>query len=728
MNVEQVKKWIAAKEPAPVETAWLEAVAESAPAAEMAAVLEALVAAGQLDTAETLALTMLDDGTSAMEPAKVLEYVKAFTLAIVESDQLRTRAADLYKKIHGGHELFEAIFESAGLLGKQSPRRAFRTLDVCLGIVADSYLAHRYEGHVVKYRGFNKIMGQFEIADASGRTTRLEPKALADEYDLVDPRDFRVLCQHRVEELAKIIESDPAAVLIGVCMSRGGRIGADDLKEWLVPQHLGKDAWSGWWGRARTAAKRCPQLSLEGRSPIMINYHPAGLTLEAELLPVVQAAKTPREHQAALDQYIREAKGRKLPVDRAFAGKIINSLAEQAEQFKTRRPADALTAALALDEAIASGLPKPAKPYPAAVDILEAAAKPAQAVAELEDSGLWPAALDALAHRHDAHAQLVALLEMTPNGLLEQVTARLIAAGQGDVIGQAVAEAAMDPEHNLELIIWLWKGPSNVPANAPSRIELMTKMVKLVADLDRRWDVDNAYRKDLYQRIRTAIGASDFGIFRQAVATMDEHVAATTKRLIERTDGLADSVRSNSLEILRDAYPGLFYTKEKVAPWLDESAIWTTETALVRREAEYRDLVDVKMLANAQAIGAAAEHGDLSENSEWKFALEERDMLKQRQLKMEDELSRARIIRKEDIPPASVGIGSRVLLKRLGDGKEVEMAFLGPWDSDMENGIYSYQTRMGQDLMGKIVGDTVTLKMEDAEGEYRIERITPALE
>lgn len=727
MNVEQIKKWVAAKEIASVESAWLEAAAEPAAAAEMGAVLEALVAAGQLDTAETLAMTMLEEGAAGMEPAKALEYARAFTLAITDSDELRTRAADLYKKVYGAHARFAEIFDSAGLLGKQSPRRAFRTLDVCLNITAESYLAHRYEGHVVKYRDFNTLMGQFEAADANGRSIRLEPKALADEYDLVDARDFRVLCQHRVEELQKLLQSDPAAVLIGVCMSRGGRIGADDLKEWLVPQHLSKDEWNGWWGRARTAAKRCAQLSLEGRAPIMINYHPGGLTLEAELLPVVQAAKTPREHQAVLAQYLREAKGRKLPIDNAYVGKIIHSLAEQAESFKLRRPADALMAALALDEATALGLPKPAKAYPTAAEILAAAAKPAQAVAELEASNLWPAALDALAHRPDGHAQLIALLEMTPNALLDEVTARLRAAGQADVITQAVTDAALDPEHNLELIVWLWKGPQEPPANSPTRVELLTKMVKLVADLDRRWDVDNAYRKDLYLRIRTAIGAADFNIIRQTVATMDEHIAATTKRLVERTDGLADSVRANTLEILREAYPGLFYVREKVDPWLDEAAIWTTEKALVRREAEYRDLVDVKMLTNAQAIGAAAEHGDLSENSEWKFALEERDMLKARQLKMEDELTRARIIRKEDVPTETIGIGARVRLRRISDGKELTMSFLGPWDSDMEQGIYSYQTKMGLDLMGRRVSDTVTLKMEDAEGEYRIEEIGAAL-
>ena len=102
-------------------------------------------------------------------------------------------------------------------------------------------------------------------------------------------------------------------------------------------------------------------------------------------------------------------------------------------------------------------------------------------------------------------------------------------------------------------------------------------------------------------------------------------------------------------------------------------------------------------------------------------------MLAARKMKMEEELSRARVVHPQDVPAGTVGIGSRVLLKRISDGVEVEMAFLGPWDADHQKGIYSYQARVAQDLMGRPAGEELILRIEGAEDTYRIEKIWSAL-
>jgi transcription elongation GreA/GreB family factor len=280
---------------------------------------------------------------------------------------------------------------------------------------------------------------------------------------------------------------------------------------------------------------------------------------------------------------------------------------------------------------------------------------------------------------------------------------------------------------NLEVFLWLWQVPATPPAGLPSRGELLSRFLKALGDVIRMWDLDAPRRKALWQRVRAALSAADYAPFRSAVEQMDEHVGATVKRQVERMDGLAQSVRESMLQILRERFPALFFSREKINPWEDEGAIWTTEAALRKHEAEYKDLVEIKIPANARAIGAAAEHGDLSENSEWKFAIEERDMLGNRQGKMIEELARVRVIIPQEVPTDSVGIGSRVHLKRASDGKEVVMAFLGPWEGDPEKGIYSYQTRMAQDLMGHAVGEEIVLKLEGEEEAWRIDRIGSAL-
>ena len=151
--------------------------------------------------------------------------------------------------------------------------------------------------------------------------------------------------------------------------------------------------------------------------------------------------------------------------------------------------------------------------------------------------------------------------------------------------------------------------------------------------------------------------------------------------------------------------------------------LWTTEASLHRQEAVLTELVEITLPANSRAIGAAAERGDLSENSEWQYAVEEQRRLNARVAQLRDDLTRARIIRADDIPDDQVSVGSHVVL-RGSDGREVELTILGPWESDVEKRIYNYKTPLAQSLLGADVGVQVTLKLTGTEDEYVIERIS----
>ncbi len=729
MNVEQMRQMIAAGDWKALESAWMQAAGEGAKPAELASVLEAAVAAGQAEAAQTMAWALLAEraeAAGAKPPAELLELARALLTAVPPSDELRTQAADLYRAAHAGKPHLDAIIEASGLLGVQSPRRALQTLDVCLAIGPGSYLANRFDGRVVKIERFNETLGEFDLAGPAGQVLHIDPKNLADEFEPVGETDFRVLAQHRPEELGKLLAGDIAAVLVGICEMHNGQIDAAALKEMLVPRYIAAGEWSDWWSKARTAARRCPNLALEGRSPVVIKYHAGGLTLEQEMAGAVAAAKTPLDKLAVVQQYVREARDRKTSVDATFIAPVVSSLGEQARAFKANRPADALAAALAVDAAEALGLPRPAAAFPSPKEIIESCPHPAEVVAELAEAPVWKGALDALETRSDAADQLEALLRLVPAGNLDDVAERLRKLGRDEAIATAAAEACAEPLHHLELFVWLWKGPAVPPANVPNKVDLLTRLLKAMLELEHDWSVPPSKRKAANQLFRSALSASDYASYKAALGAMDEGVAGTIKRLVERAGGLSHTVRGHMMDGLKEHFFGLF-AKAKIDPWLDKGTIWTTQAALDRRSADLKEITEVKMPANAKAIGAAAAHGDLSENAEWKFALEERDMLRARAAKLQEELAMARVLHHEDVPADHVGIGSRVTLKRTSDGTAVELTFLGPWDSDLPKNIFSYQTQLAQDLMGKKAGDTVRLKLGESEDEYRIEAIASGL-
>jgi transcription elongation factor GreB len=168
------------------------------------------------------------------------------------------------------------------------------------------------------------------------------------------------------------------------------------------------------------------------------------------------------------------------------------------------------------------------------------------------------------------------------------------------------------------------------------------------------------------------------------------------------------------------------FLKKKLEPWLDEGTLWTTEEALETRRRELRELQDIRLPTNAKAIGAAAAHGDLSENSEWQYAMEEKHRLEEQINQLQLDLAKTRVIVPDDVPTDSVGIGSKVTLHG-DDGATIEMTFLGPWESDLDKRIYSYRSGLAQSLMGQPVGASVMVKIDGREGTYTIEAVASAL-
>src|SRR5262249_39611269 len=153
----------------------------------------------------------------------------------------------------------------------------------------------------------------------------------------------------------------------------------------------------------------------------------------------------------------------------------------------------------------------------------------------------------------------------------------------------------------------------------------------------------------------------------RCVEGKDDSMGAAIKRLVERAEGLGPVVQDQMLEIVRECFPRL-WAKAKVALWDDPNVLYVTEAGRQKKEAEINELVNVKMRENAIAIGNAAERGDLSENSEYKFALEERDLLRARLAQMNMEMSLARVLEPGELPSEHVSIGHRVHVRAVDNG------------------------------------------------------------
>ena len=137
--------------------------------------------------------------------------------------------------------------------------------------------------------------------------------------------------------------------------------------------------------------------------------------------------------------------------------------------------------------------------------------------------------------------------------------------------------------------------------------------------------------------------------------------------------------------------------------------------------------MNVKIRENAIAIGDAAEKGDLSENSEYKFALEERDLLQARLIQMNEEMASAQVITTEEVNTDCVDIATKVVFIRETDQLRYEATFLGPWEADVDNACFNYKAPLAQKLMGIKIGEVVEFEHTGANGTYKLTEIHNAL-
>ena len=109
----------------------------------------------------------------------------------------------------------------------------------------------------------------------------------------------------------------------------------------------------------------------------------------------------------------------------------------------------------------------------------------------------------------------------------------------------------------------------------------------------------------------------------------------------------------------------------------------------------------------AEKIKEARSHGDLSENAEYDEAMNEQDKMEAEIAKLEADLRNAKILDEKELTTESIHIGSKVKLYDMDYEEEVEYKILGK--SDIDNGIISDLSPVGSAIMGKKVGDVVSV-------------------
>jgi transcription elongation factor GreA len=145
-----------------------------------------------------------------------------------------------------------------------------------------------------------------------------------------------------------------------------------------------------------------------------------------------------------------------------------------------------------------------------------------------------------------------------------------------------------------------------------------------------------------------------------------------------------------------------------------------TRAGYEKLEQELRQLKSVERPRIVREIEAARAHGDISENAEFHAAKERQSHLEGRVRLLEDRLARAQVIDPTGQTPDKVRFGVTVDLEDVESGERVTYQILGEEESDVAQGRISVTSPVARALLGKEVGDSVSVRVPKGTREFEI--------
>ncbi|MFZ0444452.1 MAG: transcription elongation factor GreA [Bacillus sp. (in: firmicutes)] len=145
-----------------------------------------------------------------------------------------------------------------------------------------------------------------------------------------------------------------------------------------------------------------------------------------------------------------------------------------------------------------------------------------------------------------------------------------------------------------------------------------------------------------------------------------------------------------------------------------------TQAGKQKLEQELEHLKTVIRKEVVERIKIARSFGDLSENSEYDAAKDEQAFVEGRITTIENMIRNARIISEDELSKDAVSLGNSVTFVELPEGDEETYTIVGSAEADPFEGKISNDSPIAKSLLGRKVGDQVTVQTPGGEMKVKI--------
>lgn len=134
-----------------------------------------------------------------------------------------------------------------------------------------------------------------------------------------------------------------------------------------------------------------------------------------------------------------------------------------------------------------------------------------------------------------------------------------------------------------------------------------------------------------------------------------------------------------------------------------------TRTGFVKLKKDLEYLKNVAVPENIKDIEEARAHGDISENAEYEAAKEKQSFIQGKIQEINNNLATSVIIDIKDLTDDKVVFGTTVTIEDLNTEEVTKYQLVGPFESDINENKISVTSPIGKALIGKEIGDEISV-------------------
>jgi transcription elongation GreA/GreB family factor len=514
-----------------------------------------------------------------------------------------------------------------------------------------------------------------------------------------------------------LLKSDPAAVVRNILEGFGGKATVAQISEMLLGDVFNEAEWKRWWDSTKKILKSSGYFSVPTKKTEPVQLRGEKVARADELVSFFNQARQPKEQSAAIDQIVKFHHEFKEPEKQLQP--IVATIENVAVRNQKMHPEFAFELVIARDD-LFEGVPQLRTTHigltltKLIVDEEKRLMSILPKLPAAKEKRVLQTLPEALGERWTARA--LVLIQGSHGRLVGQIARVFSEAGHHAELREMLERSINEHSATSEMLVWL--------ANERERWnELITPELfgAMLSALER--DQHSAPTRGT--KLHRAL-VEDRQLLGAMFANADVGAARDAMRKLLLSPLFDELTKRSLLARIVKLYPELEGMITGAQRETKTEALVVSWSSLEKRKVEYEELVKKKIPENIKEISLARSYGDLSENFEYKAAKQMQAVLGRRRAELEQALQNARGTAFESPDTSRVSIGTVVTVRETKSNKEETYTILGAWDGDPDRNVISYQTAIGQALLGHALGEVVTLNSDERPTDVAIVSIEAA--